>query len=1609
MIPPKKHAYYNTCKTVTYMHVDHVQQRMRSTKEKNHLYRVHIHSERKTMFLLKLFLHCSICWSLIMGPFTLYDTVWDTNDAMPVPLQFDCLHYAVPDNAMNNESASSLVEQTITYCRRPSGEFITSTAMPTFQNTNNHNFTFEQLHLAKVTFEHLLSWSAPIDIIERYQIYLNHNFDGYVPGSLDIFYNCTPPWFGTYCQYTFDVDMSMFMIDIVNITFEEKIKLNRPDKVTNLTCYEHLKCNRGPSPMCLDWREVCDGKVDCFDEGAVDESGCFDLEMNECLNEYEFRCHNGLCIVHDTDQNDSINPDCLDRSDERDMQSITDLCFQDPTFRCEEHSCRPGKRDFVCGDGQCVDELDKCRNGRNVLFKELLVTWSVPLLTECRILMSCLTQMTNFIDGELCKFWYKEFSNSAKVIKNYCPSEFPFPLTPVAFEHVRFIYKNSVTNLNNVRVLMPNYICYDQRRCNFRPSIHVLNLTCQYSYELGFNSNNYYSEWALFLTEIKQHFRSCLSVLASNETEHAAQLHSNSVLYRCVNSTKFISKHRLVDGYRDCPENDDELFPASCSLNHTYRIQCSKVNTCLSPVLNRENCPMFHPSEDPTKLSFTEICDGFVHSLPLSINGTLVTDESGCAEHWPCDNMYTRCDGFWTCLNGLDEANCSYSTCPAFKHECVSPVDNNMICLPIDQTNDRIVDCLGGTDERALCRDNHPLMTHPFHCMESHLCVRSLDLCDGRNDCKGNNNDDEFCHSRILNGSICADQWAAYRSNEENFLCNIENISSLSNRYFKLQSSIIDPPAAIHPARKAIATDSTRRPADPNWSWRCNRGLYVRHLLDGVNFSYKCLCPPSYYGDQCQYQSQRVSLTISLLSADERTAYIFVVMLITNDNDRQEIHSYEQIVYTPQNDCRVKFNINLLYASRPKNMSNNYSVRIDAFDRTVHSLQYFASWLLPIPFRFLPVNRLVTQLIIPTHNSQQINNCSLQCSTHGKCMKYVNREQFFCLCHRNWFGAKCHLPINCNHCSSHSSCIGFSGRRSLCVCPMNKFGPRCHLPSSACLPGTCKNQGTCVAASDYMHKVPFQCICTEQFFGPVCEARKIQVDISFANIQIPSHMFTHFITVYTDAHPKLTTRIHNTIFRQHTVTLYRTQPFHLLFVEWNYVYYLVYLHQNDEKPLHISATIHSNQQCPSIQELFNLTTMNLHHLQRIKYYHLICQQNQNLECFFGETLMCLCTIARHANCFTFEQKTSFVCHRYNPCEHDAQCFHDTLSCPSRRICVCRGCYYGNRCQFYVERFGLSLEAILSYAIRRQTPLTEQPISIKICAVITMLMFAFSIVNGFLLTLTFCNKQLREVGCGTYLLASSIISIITMTGFAANFWLLIAVHTDMLTNLSLLFARCVIFEPLLKALLTMHDWMNSCIALERAFTVYQGTKFNHRQSKKVAKWLLGFLIFFSIGTSVHESFNRRLFNDEEEHRIWCIVSYSQSLQKFSSIILLVHFMVPFSINLGSAIFIIISKARQVSTARKSFTYKQHVQEHFRQHKHLIISPIVLVLLGVPKLMISVIPGCMKLAYDPWLLLTSYFISFVPSMLIFVVYVLPSQIYKKEFYRSIDRLRQRIPCV
>lgn len=134
----------------------------------------------------------------------------------------------------------------------------------------------------------------------------------------------------------------------------------------------------------------------------------------------------------------------------------------------------------------------------------------------------------------------------------------------------------------------------------------------------------------------------------------------------------------------------------------------------------------------------------------------------------------------------------------------------------------------------------------------------------------------------------------------------------------------------------------------------------------------------------------------------------------------------------------------------------------------------------------------------------------------------------------------------------------------------------------------------------------------------------------------------------------------------------------------------------------------------------------------------------------------------------------------------------------------------------------------------------------------------------------------------------------------------------------------------------------------------------------------------------------------------LVRYPPSVQMFDSIVNLFHFFLPFSINVISALVIITVIARPRSNVQRKQTYKKHIYEQLRNQKHLLILPCILVFLALPRLVISFLSGCMKSVRDPWLFLSGYFISFIPSVLMFPIFVLPSQMYKTQFFQSIKSL-------
>jgi len=180
--------------------------------------------------------------------FNLYHTNYPSNG-----FDRDCLYYFVFDHVT--------VPQFIEYCIRSSLEEV----QPTKSSHYYQSFTFKELRDQNISSYQLYTWSAPIDLIELYQIYLENNLSR----SDFTFYNCTYPWFGSYCEYTFDRDRA-------RLSFAEQVELSFAEKryddnyfPETLPCYTYIMCDRvgnhsQTGRSCLDWREVCDGIISCL-------------------------------------------------------------------------------------------------------------------------------------------------------------------------------------------------------------------------------------------------------------------------------------------------------------------------------------------------------------------------------------------------------------------------------------------------------------------------------------------------------------------------------------------------------------------------------------------------------------------------------------------------------------------------------------------------------------------------------------------------------------------------------------------------------------------------------------------------------------------------------------------------------------------------------------------------------------------------------------------------------------------------------------------------------------------------------------------------------------------------------------------------------------------------------------------------------------------------------------------------------------------------------------------------------------------------------------------------------------------------------------------------
>ncbi|CAF1384121.1 unnamed protein product [Adineta ricciae] len=633
-----------------------------------------------------------------------------------------------------------------------------------------------------------------------------------------------------------------------------------------------------------------------------------------------------------------------------------------------------------------------------------------------------------------------------------------------------------------------------------------------------------------------------------------------------------------------------------------------------------------------------------------------------------------------------------------------------------------------------------------------------------------------------------------------------------------------------------------------------------------------------------------------------------------------------------------------------------------------------------------------------------LQKCQSSC-LHGKCFSYVNnRNLTFCRCDSGWSGVACDKKYTCN-CSSKSVCVS----DSICLCPLERFGPRCYLLRSSCQSDSCLNGGTCVPGDQrhtFSHRNNLACICPEQYSGDRCEHQQTQIEIAFHDqLSIPQSLIIHFIVVRKGAEHIQTSIMKKIRFDQNSLSFYVSFTFNLIFVIIHNNYYLIFLQEQPINTTDISIKIIPSHRCLSIDELFNKTFAKKHLLKRIKYYHIPCQERSDLICFYDNTHICLCDHYRRANCFKFDHNTTYDCQGANLCENNGYCFQDYSKCPTSSLCVCVDCYYGSKCQYSIKGPSLSLDAILNYQIRSNLRITQQPTIIKVAIILSAIIFLFGFISNFLSFLTFRSKIVCQVGCGLYLFASSITAMITITVCVIKFWFLLASQTGSISNRRFIRIQCILVDFFLRVLLSSVDWLGGWVAIERAVSILIGIHFNKKKSKKIAKWVILMVFVLTSCTYIHDPTNRYLSYDEEEQRLWCFAKYSSTVEIFDSVISILHFFIPFIINCISACIIIIVTAHNLLVTQKTQSYIRFLHRQFQHHKHLLISPFILIILALPRLIISFLSGCKKSAREEhWLFLFGYFISFSPSMLTLIVFILPSNMYKKELIKVIKRWSQ-----
>ncbi|CAF1380624.1 unnamed protein product [Rotaria sordida] len=974
-------------------------------------------------------------------------------------------------------------------------------------------------------------------------------------------------------------------------------------------------------------------------------------------------------------------------------------------------------------------------------------------------------------------------------------------------------------------------------------------------------------------------------------------------------------------------------------------------------------------------------------------------------------------------------------------------INTNRPCIPLSKIGDNIIDCYGGLDERNIqtsCSNNISMQHFEFRCPDSKVleCIPYNLLCKKR--CLG---DEPICFYRrgILNGFcskeeefLCLDgtckknvrcnHRAECSHGEDEYWCDYF-AASFTIRFRALdeflRSLIIRPnPSLVISRRLQLET------FDDKIAFACNRGIAVRQLNNFV-----CLCPPSYYGIHCEFYSDRINFIIQLNRIQNKTLNL-VALLFFNDQviDEFDFRIYPStklqkhrfhLIYS-RSDFYLKHKRNRYFSRDNIIYFHPYSIQFEAYElKEDESIQLIAIWNYPFYFDFLPSFRFSKILRFESFNNACLSN---SCSINSTCYPILNTNtSFICQCKSGFYGKNCEYISNIciSRCTPNSICrptyrgIINGMDHPLCICPINRFGPTCHIDYNECHSQPCANNGACLSRYNPIGIHAYECQCTDYFYGDHCEYKKKLMEIHLLNITY--HPLKLIIRYYDSYGPTYT-------FRPRIQQIYSSLPISFQYYNENVdklsIVLLTIYEKYDNEPLYFLLAIQQNttfinktssleNPCPAANSFrtikngknkqfqFNLTIKSFifflsdPHIPTVFKYHRLCHSsNTSLspKCFHDTNYLCICSTSNsRAECFSLPSDNCSKCLSNGRCVQDVTV---NLAKEPEFLCICPRCYYGHVCEFSTLAFSFTLDSLI----------VQDLFKIRFVYLsIALLIFLIGLFNNICCFSTFKRRATRKVGTGNYLLIVSILSQGSILLLLLKITHILISSNNLLDNIeSINIITCKTISYLLSISTRSTYWLLSLISIERlCLVIYPSATL--LKKPKVAIWLSLITILIIFSMHIHEIFYYTIVKDSNNATLCAINFVQKHVLLYDRITVLFHSLGPFIIQILSISCLIVMTARSRQRTirhRNSSFFSDHIIKQFKKQKELYLNPVVIIFSTLPQIIISFSLACTELStsWKRYILLITYFLSFLPQMLSLILHILPSTLYNKEFHET-----------